>query len=62
MKMFYTEQDKCKYVTEYETDEGAITLRIVHTKAEYEHICWVMLVYNDKKNNVAEMESASDDL
>lgn len=62
MKMFYTEQDKCKYVTEYETDEGTITLRIVHTKAEYEHICWVMLVYNDKKNNVAEMESASDDL
>lgn len=62
MKMFYTEQDKCKYGTDFETDEGTITLRIIHTKVEFEHFCCVMLVYNDKKNNVAEMESASDDL
>lgn len=62
MKMFYVEQDKCKYGTEYETDEGTITLRILQTKVEFEHFCYVMLVYNDKKNNLAEKESASDDL
>ena len=61
-KMIYTRLDKCKYATEYETDEGTITLRIVHMEVEYEQICCVLLAYNDKKNNLAEMESASDDL
>jgi len=62
MKMFYVEQDKCDYGTDFETDEGTITLKIVHAKADYEHFCSVMLVYNDKKNNLVEKESASDDL
>lgn len=62
MKMLYAEQDRCKYGTEYETDEGIITLKIVHAKADFEHFCSVMLVYNDKKNNLVEKESASDDL
>ena len=62
MKMFYTEQDKCKYGTEYETDEGIITLKITHVKAEYKDFCYVTLVYTDSKNFSDAEKSASDDL
>lgn len=62
MKMLYAEQDRCKYGTKYETDEGVISLNISHMKIEYEDICRVVLVYTDNKNFSAAEESASDDL
>ena len=62
IKMLYAEQDKCKYGTEYETDEGSIILNIAHVKVEYKDFCYVTLVYTDNKNFSAAEKSASDDL
>lgn len=62
IKMLYAEQDKCKYGTEYETDEGSIVLNIAHVKVEYKDFCYVTLIYTDNTNFSTAEKSASDDL
>ena len=52
-------EDRCKYITTFETELGTIELFI--SKYDYTKGC-VMLKYTDKANGVAVLESALEDL
>ena len=59
MKMHYVKYDKCRYITDFTTDGGAIELRIDHNDRLE---CYVILIYEDTMNGDKVRSSAIDDL
>lgn len=58
-KMYAVEFDRCKYISDFTTEEGVIELRIEHNGVSS---CFVVLVYVDAENESKVQSSAIDDL
>lgn len=59
-KMFYVQNDRCRYITDFITADGTIELRIDHN--EKLKSCYVVLIYEDAINGDKVRSSAIDDL
>lgn len=58
-KMHAVKFDRCKYITNFETEKGTIELSIVHDRVTN---CFVKLTYFDKINSETIKKQALDDL
>ena len=58
-RMYEVKMDRCKYICDFNTDNGVIELRISHMDFSS---CFVVLIYIDAENEAKVQSSAIDDL